>query len=49
MESRDGKPEDDNPAVTVGLTALAIVLLAIVLVVLKLLMPGQADSSRILV
>ncbi len=43
MEGRDGERDDDDensPAVSVGLAALAIVLLAVVLGVLTLLMRG---------
>lgn len=43
MEGRDGerdKDDDNSPAVTVGLAALAIVLLAVVLGVLTLLVLG---------
>lgn len=43
MEGRDGERDDDDdnsPAVTVGLAALAIVLLAVVLGVLTLLIRG---------
>ncbi|MFG0641404.1 hypothetical protein [Delftia sp. WSY_22] len=43
MEGRDGKRDEDDdnsPAVTVGLAALAIVLLAVVLGVLTLLVRG---------
>lgn len=43
MEDSESKPDEDDdnsPAVTVGLAALAIVLLAIVLGVLTLLVRG---------
>ena len=43
MEGRDGKRDEDDdnsPAVTVGMAALAIVLLAVVLGVLTLLVRG---------
>ncbi|WP_269431525.1 hypothetical protein [Delftia sp. ZNC0008] len=43
MEGRDGEREEDDessPALTVGLAALALVLLAVVLGVLTLLVRG---------
>lgn len=40
MESRDGKPEDDSPAVPVALADLAILQLSLGLGVQKLLVRG---------
>ncbi|SOE35289.1 hypothetical protein [Delftia acidovorans] len=49
MEGSDGeRDEDDNnsPAVTVGLAALAIALLAVVMGVLTLLVSGQPRATK---